>query len=106
MMPAGVDYNKIRKNIVKKLYSTRKRKLFLYAENLVDFHHVKAFAKGHLLLERLKHGIPMHLAGFVKDVLKDLIKEGIILYYGKTKYGDAFQLNIKKLKEIEDIIFK
>jgi len=53
---------------------------------------------------RLKHGIPSHLAGFVKDVLKNLIKEEIVIYYGKTKYGDAFQLNIKKLKEIEEII--
>ena len=80
------DYQKLRKNIVKKLYS------------------VKAFSKGHLLFERLKHGIPAHLEGFVKDVLKDLIKEGIVVYYGRTKYGDAFQLNVKKLKEIEEII--
>jgi len=81
------DYRKIKKNIVKKLYS------------------MKAFSKGHLLFERLKHGIPTHLAGFVKDVLKDLIREGIVIYYGKTAYGDAFQLNYKKLKEIEGIIF-
>jgi len=81
-----IDYQKIRKNIIKKLYS------------------VKAFSKGHLLLERLKHGIPAHLVGFVKDVLKDLIKEKLVIYYGKTKYGDAFQLNINKLKEIEEII--
>lgn len=82
-----IDYRRIRKNIVKKLYS------------------VKAFSKGHLLFERLQHGIPAHLAGFVKDVLKDLIREGIVKYYGKTKYGDAFQLNIEKLKEIEEIVF-
>jgi len=82
------DYKRVRKNIVKKLYS------------------VKAFSKGHLLFERLQHGIPSHLAGFVKDVLKDLIKEGIVIYYGRTKYGDAFQLNIKRLKEIEEIAFK
>lgn len=80
------DYQKLRKNIVRKLYS------------------VKAFSKGHLLFERLKHGIPAHLIGFVKDVLKDLIKEEIVIYYRKTKYGDAFQLNIQKLKEIEEII--
>jgi hypothetical protein len=80
------DYNKIRINIIKKLYSCG------------------AFSHGHLLFERLLHGIYPHLRGFVKDVLKDLIKEGLVLYYGKTKYGDAFQLNIKKLKEIEYII--
>jgi len=81
------DYKRIKKNIIKKLYS------------------VKAFKKGHLLFERLQRGIPSHLAGYVKDVLKDLIKKGIVVYYGKTKYGDAFQLNIKRLKDIEDIVF-
>ena len=41
----------------------------------------------------------------MKDVLEDLIKEGLVLHYGRTKHGDAYQLNIKKLKEIEEIIF-
>ena len=81
------DYIKIKKNIIKKLYSNQ------------------AFSKGHLLYERLKSGIPSHLEGFVKEVLDDLMKKGIILLYGKTKYGNAYQLNIKKLKEIEEIIF-
>lgn len=81
------DYQKIRKNIIKRLYSNQ------------------AFSKGHLLYERLASGIPPHLTGFAKDVLKDLLKEGLVLYYGRTKYGDAYQLNIKKLKEIEEIIF-
>ena len=81
------DYVKIKKNILKKLYSN------------------KAFSKGHLLYERLTAGIPSHLAGFVDDVLEDLIKEGLVVYYGKTKHGNAYQLNIRKLKEIEEIIF-
>ena len=80
------DYLKIKKNILKRLYSNQ------------------AFSKGHLLYERLQCGIPSHLLGFVKDVLNDLIKSGLVLYYGKTKHGDAYQLNIKKLKEIENII--
>lgn len=80
------DYMKIKKNILKKLYSNQ------------------AFSKGHLLYERLASSIPAHLKGFVKDVLEDLIKEELILFYGKTKHGDAYQLNIKKLKEIENII--
>mgnify|MGYP001619358561 FL=1 len=84
------DYNRIRNNIIKKLYSK------------------KAFVKGHLLYERLASGIPSHLSGFVKEVLNDLIKEELVVYYGKTNYGDAYQLNIKRLKEIEEItsIFK
>lgn len=80
------DYFKIKRNILKKLYSNQ------------------AFSKGHLLYERLTSGIPPHLKGFVEDVLKDLLKEELVLFYGKTKYGDAYQLNIKKLKEIEDVM--
>jgi|TARA_Y100000310_G_scaffold130175_1_gene129358 hypothetical protein len=80
------DYQKIKKNIIRKLYSNQ------------------AFSKGHLLYERLTSSIPSHLTGFVKDVLDNLIKERLVLYYGRTKYGDAYQLNIKKLKEIEKII--
>lgn len=80
------DHDKIRRTIIRKLYSK------------------KAFKKGHLLFVRLKSGIPSHLLGSVKDVLGDLVNEGLVVYYGKTKYGDAYQLNIKKLKEIEEIL--
>jgi len=80
------DYLLIKRNILKKLYSHG------------------AFSKGHLLFERLLHGVPSHLAGFVKDVIKDMIREDLILIYGKTKHGDAYQLNIERLKEIEEII--
>ncbi len=80
------DYVKIRKNIVKKLYA------------------YGAFAHGHLLLERLQSGVPSHLAGFVRQVLEDLVREEIVLFYGRTKHGDAYRLNMKKLKEIEEII--
>ena len=82
------DYLKIKKNILKKLY----------------FHG--AFRKGHLLYERLQKGVPPHLKGFIKEILEDLIKEGLVLFYGKTKYGNAYQLNIRKLKEIEERILK
>ena len=80
------DYLKIKRNIIKKLYAQDK------------------FTNGHLLYERLQGSIPGHLRGFVKDVLDNLMKEEIVLFYGKTKHGDAYQLNIKKLKEIEEII--
>ena len=81
-----VEYLKIKKNILKKLYSNQ------------------AFSKGHLLFERLQSGIPSHLQGFVKDVLDDLVKEELVVLYGKTKFGDAYQLNIVKLREIEELI--
>ncbi len=81
------EQNRIRRNILKKLYA------------------YGAFAHGHLLFERLQSGIPRHLAGFVADILDELVKEGLVLHYGRTKHGDAYQLNIKMLKEIEEILF-
>ena len=80
------DYEKLRRNIIKKLY----------AHN--------AFVEGHLLYERLATGIPSHLKGCVKEVLEELIKEGLVLQYGRTKHGVAYQLNIKQLAKIEKII--
>ncbi len=74
------DYLNIKKTIIRKLYTKR------------------AFSKGHLLYERLQSGIPPHLIGFVKDVIDELIKERIVMKYGRTKHGDAYQLNIEKLK--------
>ena len=50
-----------------------------------------AFVHGHLLFERLQQGIPSHLAGFVKQVLDDLLKEEIVLFYGRTKHGASRQ---------------
>ena len=81
------NYIRIRKNILKKLYSK------------------KAFSSGHMLFERLKSSIPHHMHGFVKEVLNILIKEKLVIHYGKTKHGDAYQLNIKRLDKIEEIIF-
>lgn len=80
-------YKLIQRNILKKLYAN------------------KAFAKGHLLYKRLQSGIPKHLVGFVPEILQGLIKKGLVFYYGRTRYGDAYQLNIQKLKEIEEIVF-
>ena len=84
--PSNADYLKIKRNIVKKLYAH------------------DAFSGGHLLFERFQGSLPGHLRGFVKDVLDELLKAEIVVIYGKTKHGDAYQLNIKKLKEIEEII--
>ncbi len=86
--PSKEEYNRVKRNIIKKLYSG------------------KCFQKGHLLFERLQSGIPGHLLGFVKEVLEDLIQEGLVLYYGRTKHGDEYQLNIEKLDEIERVIFE
>ena len=81
------EYTLIRRNILKKLYAHG------------------AFRAGHLLFERLQSSIPRHLAGFVGGVLGDLVKEGLVCYYGRTKHGDAYQLNMHRLREIEQLIF-
>ena len=83
---SNADYLRIKKNIIKRLYAN------------------KAFSKGHLLYERLTSGIPPHLIGFVNQVLDDLIKEGLVIHYGKTKYGNAYHINVQRLKEIEELI--
>jgi hypothetical protein len=57
-----------------------------------------------MLFERLYGSIPPHLRGYVKPVLNKLIREELVLIYGQTKYGTAYQLNINKLKQIEEII--
>tara|TARA_Y100000310_G_C20499750_1_gene723373 strand:- start:31 stop:294 length:264 start_codon:yes stop_codon:yes gene_type:complete len=80
-------YERARKNIVKKLYAN------------------KSFHKGHLLLDTLKKGVPVHLQGHVKKALKDLLREGLVVKYGMTKHGEAYQLNIRRLGEIERLVF-
>lgn len=63
-----------------------------------------AFRKGHLLSERLQHGVPAHERGLAKDVLQELVREGLVFLYGVTEHGAAYQLNVKRLAEIEEEI--
>jgi hypothetical protein len=63
-----------------------------------------AFVHGHLLKERLIRGIPSHLRGTAKQVLKALLKEELVLVYAPTKYGVAYQLNVEYLDEIERML--
>lgn len=81
------EYGKIRKTIFRKMYSKN------------------AWGASHILFERLQSGTPSHMCGYVKGVLKDLVSKGFVVYYGPTKYGDAYHLNIKKKVEIEKVIF-
>ena len=76
---------RIRRNIIKKLFSKG------------------CFGNGHLLLIRLQKGVSKEDAGFVKDVVKQLIKEGIVMAK-VTKHGTSVYLNMAKLPEIEKII--
>ena len=49
--------------------------------------------------------MPSHLKGFVREILEELVREGLVRLYGKTKHGNAYQLNIEKLNEIEKEVF-
>ncbi|HLD04365.1 MAG TPA: hypothetical protein VJG90_01475 [Candidatus Nanoarchaeia archaeon] len=82
------EYQSVKEHIIKTLYGK------------------KAFRKGHLLFERLQGGIAKHLRVLVPYVLANLIREGIVIHYGRTKHGYAYQLNIEKLREIKEITTK
>jgi hypothetical protein len=81
------DHARIRRHILKKLYA------------------YGAFRHGHLLRERLLEGVPGHLRGEAKTALAQLCTDGLVRRYAKTKHGDAYQLDIEKLSEIERELF-
>lgn len=66
----------------------------------------KCFSKGHMLEERIISSVPKHERGRAKDILKNAVRKGLVLIYGKTSYGLAYQLNIEKLDEITEFIKK
>ena len=84
---ADEEYKKIRITVLRKLYAKG------------------AWGKSHILFERFQSGMPSHLYGFVAGVLSDLIKEGLVVFYGKTLHGDAYHLNISRKTEIEKELF-
>ena len=82
-----MNHEKLRRHIIKRLYSK------------------KAYVKGHVLGERLQRGVPAHLRGEAKQVLQQLVKEELIIIYGPTTHGFAYQLNIERMDDIEKEIF-
>ncbi len=79
------EYGIIAKAIIRKLYSADCR------------------GKGHMLVDRFKHGLPGHFKGDVDSIVEDLVRKEIILVYGRTKHGLAVYLNKKKKAEIEQL---
>lgn len=57
----------------------------------------------HTSAENAMKGIPRHLAGEAKDVLKELLKEGLLIPK-PTHYGFHVSLNPRKKREIEEVI--
>lgn len=66
----------------------------------------KCFSKGHMLIERIVSSVPKHERGRAKDILRRAVKQGLILIYGSTNQGLAYQLNIQRLAEITEFIKK
>ena len=80
-----IQFQRIKRNIIKKLRGGG------------------CFGKGHLLIIRLKKGIRKEDIPHIKKVLKQLIREDLVLAK-KTKHGLAVHLNLHKLGEIDNII--
>lgn len=78
------NYNRIELAIIKKLFN------------------YGCWGKGHLLIIRLKKGIPKQDLKYIDRVLKELNKKKIVLIK-KTKHGAAAYLNVNKRKEIDEI---
>lgn len=81
------DYNSIKTFILRKLVRHR------------------IWSHKHTSIHNLPKGLPDYLRSKkdVKDVIKDLLKEGLLLSK-PTNYGLEVSLNIHKKKEIEEFI--
>ena len=57
------------------------------------------FKHSHTSIDNLPKGFPKDLAGRVKEIIKELMKEGILLTK-PTSYGLEVSININKKEEI------
>jgi hypothetical protein len=61
------------------------------------------FQASHTAIENLQKGFPKDLAGRVKDLIKELKKEGILLPK-KTGYGEQISISLAKKETVMDYI--
>jgi hypothetical protein len=78
----------VKKAVIRKLYSAG------------------CWGKGHMLVGRFKSGLPGHFRGSVSKAVKELVKEGLVCVYGRTKHGLAVYLNVTKKERIDALIEK
>ena len=57
------------------------------------------FKHSHTAIEHLKSGFPCDMAGYVKEMVKELIKEGI-LFVKYTNYGVHVSINSENKERI------
>jgi len=63
----------------------------------------RKWGESHTAFENVAKGVPPHLKGKLKDLTKELIKEGFITPK-PTGYGLQISLNVERSNEIKDII--
>ena len=57
------------------------------------------FEHSHTAVEHLQKGFPPDLRGKVKDIVTELLKEGV-LHLKKTSYGKHISINLEQKEEI------
>ena len=67
--------------------------------------HHKMIGEKHTSIHNLPKSFPKHLRGTVKDVIKDLLRKGL-LRLKPTSYGPEVSINTERLEEIKRIIFE
>jgi thiamine kinase-like enzyme len=72
---------------------------------LKKLHRGSCWGKGHMLIRNVQSIAPAHMRSYAKEMLKKLVKQRLVVVYGRTKYGLAVHLNIAKKREIEEILF-
>ncbi len=82
---SNLDYKNIKKHILRKLV----------------IHNV--WGAKHTSPDNLQKGLPGHLQGAAKEVVKDLIKEGLLLSH-PTSYGLQVSLNPNMAAEIKGFL--
>lgn len=65
--------------------------------------YLRKWGGSHTSFDNLPKGFPPHLRGEVKEIAKELIKEGFLLSK-PTSYGVEVSLNPEKKREIEKLV--
>jgi hypothetical protein len=74
--------------------------IILKAKILHRLARARKWQHSHTAIENLEKGFPGHLRGTTKDLIKELIKEGLLLVK-QTSYGTQVSLNFAKKEEVE-----